>query len=139
MKATTRLLLACLLVGVVGCHQPSAPAKELKSTYEDFEPRPAGASRRRCRSSSSPSGGAAFLAARSKDGSDLSITDIELQNVVIADGRRDGHGDLEVALATDAVHVGAGQESTAIWVGRGGQWLLESMQGGPYPDLAPRK
>jgi hypothetical protein len=25
------------------------------------------------------------------------------------------------------------------WVARGDQWLLESMQGGPYPDLAPRK
>jgi hypothetical protein len=30
------------------------------------------------------------------------------------------------------------QEAKAVWVARGGEWLLESMQGGPYPDLAPR-
>jgi hypothetical protein len=25
-----------------------------------------------------------------------------------------------------------------VWVARGGEWQLESMQGGPYADLAPR-
>jgi hypothetical protein len=37
MKATTRPLLACLLLGVVGCHEGGATQAKLKSTYEDFE------------------------------------------------------------------------------------------------------
>ena len=139
MKATTRLLLASLLLGVVGCHQPSAPAKELKSTYEDFETKARWGEAAAVAQLIVPERRAAFLAARSKDGSDLSITDIELQNVEIAP-------DGETATVTTKWRwlkmpstSEQAQESTAIWVGRGGQWLLQSMQGGPYPDLAPRK
>jgi hypothetical protein len=139
MKATTRFLLACLLVGVVGCHQPSAPAKELKSTYEDFEIKARWSESAAVSQLIVPERRSAFLAARAKDGSDLSITDVELQNVVIAP-------DGETAVVTTKWRwlrmpstSEQAQESTSIWVGRGGQWLLESMQGGPYPDLAPRK
>ena len=139
MKATTRSLLGCLLLGVVGCHQPSAPAKELKSTYEDFETKARWGESAAVAQLIVPERRNTFLAARAKDGSDLSITDIELQNVVIAE-------DGETAIVTTKWRwlrmpstSEQAQESTAIWVGRGGQWLLESMQGGPYPDLAPRK
>jgi len=79
-----------------------------------------------------------FLAARARDGSDLNITDIELVNVVASES-----GDRATVtsrwrwfrLPSTSEQA---QEAKAIWVARGGQWLLESMQGGPYPDLAPR-
>jgi len=139
MKAITRPLLACLLLGVVGCHEPGATAAALKSTYEDFETKARWSETAAVAQLIVPERRDAFLAARSRDGSDLSITDIELVNVQQSE-------DGEHATVTSKWRwlrmpstSEQSAESKAIWVARGGQWLLESMQGGPYPDLAPHK
>ena len=138
MKATTRPLLAWLLLGVVGCHEGGATQAKLKSTYEDFEQKARWGESAAAAQLLVPERRDQFLAARSRDGSDLNITDIELLNVAPSD---DGiHATVTsrwrwFRLPSTSEQV---QESTAIWVARGGEWLLESMQGGPYPDLAPR-
>jgi hypothetical protein len=31
------------------------------------------------------------------------------------------------------------EDVKSLWVVRGNDWFLESMEGGPFPDLAPRK
>jgi hypothetical protein len=139
MKATTRPLLACLLAGVVGCHQPGASPSQLKSTYEDFELKARWGEAAAASQLIVPERQGAFLAARTKEGSTLSIVDIELQNVVIAaDGQRATVTSKWrwLLLPSTSEQV---QDATSIWVVRNDAWMLESMQGGPYPDLAPRR
>ena len=138
MKATTRPLLAWLLLGVVGCHEGGATQAKLKSTYEDFELKARWGESAAVAQLLVPERRSQFLAARSKEHSDLNITDVELVNVTTSD---DGSNATVTSrwrwyrLPSTSEQV---QESTAVWVARGGEWMLESMQGGPYPDLAPR-
>ena len=139
MKATTRPLLACLLLGVVGCHQGGATQSALKSTYEDFQLKARWSESAAVAQLLVPERRSEFLAARARDASDLSITDIELLDVTPSeDGERSVVTArwrwLRLPSASEQV-----QEAKATWVARDGQWRLESMQGGPYPDLAPRK
>jgi hypothetical protein len=139
MKATTHPLLACLCLGVVGCHQGGATQSALKSTYEDFETKARWGESAAVAQLIVPERRDAFLAARARDGSDLSITDIELLNVTPSeDGERATVTSRWRWLRMPSTSEQA-QEAKATWVARGGQWLLESMQGGPYLDLAPRK
>ena len=138
MKATTRVLLPCLLLHVVGCHEGGATQAKLKSTYEDFELKARWSESAAVAQLLVPERRDQFLAARARDGSDLNITDIELVNVKPGD---DGQRATVTSrwrwfrLPSTSERV---QEAKAVWVARGGEWLLESMQGGPYPDLAPR-
>ncbi|HVP59535.1 MAG TPA: hypothetical protein VMT11_03160 [Myxococcaceae bacterium] len=137
MKATTRPLLACLLLGVVGCHEGGATQAKLKSTYEDFEVKARWSETAAVAQLLVPERRSQFLAARARDGSDLSITDIELLNVAPSDDG--GHATVTsrwrwFRLPSTSEQA---QETKAVWVARDGEWLLESMQGGPYPDLAP--
>jgi hypothetical protein len=139
MKATTHPLLACLLLGVVGCHQSGATAGALKSAYEEFELRARWAESGAVAQLLVPERRSAFLAARARDAADLSITDLELVNVA-----QSPEGDratvisrwrwIRLPSASEQV-----QEAEAHWVARDGQWLLESIQGGPWLELAPRK
>ncbi len=137
MKATTRPLLAWLLLGVVGCHEGGSTQAKLKSTYEDFEQKARWGEAAAVAQLLVPERRSQFLAARAREKSDLNITDIELVNVVTSD---DGsHATVTsrwrwYRLPSTSEQV---SESRAIWVARGGDWQLESMQGGPYPDLAP--
>ncbi|HUM10663.1 MAG TPA: hypothetical protein VLT82_06910 [Myxococcaceae bacterium] len=138
MKATTRPLLACLLLGVVGCHEGGATQAKLKSTYEDFEVKARWSESAAVAQMLVPERRSQFLAARARDGSDLNITDIELLNVVPGEtGERATVITRWRWFRLPSTSEQA-QEATAVWVARGGEWLLESMQGGPYPDLAPR-
>jgi len=138
MKATTRPLLACLLLGVVGCHQGGATQAKLKSTYEDFELKARWSESAAVAQLLVPERRNQFLAARARDGSNLNITDIELVNVVASeDGERATVTSRWRWFRLPSTSEQA-QESTSVWVARSGEWLLESMQGGPYPDLAPR-
>jgi len=139
MKATTHPLLACLLLGVVGCHESGATAASLKSTYEEFEVRARWSDSGAVAQMLVPERRSAFLAARARDAADLSITDLELVNVTQApEGGRatviSRWRWLRLPSASEKA-----QEVAATWVVRDGQWLLESMDGGPWPDLAPRK
>ncbi len=138
MKATTRPVLACLLLGVVGCHEGGATEAKLKSTYEDFEVKARWSESAAVAQMLVPERRSQFLAARARDGSDLNITDIELLNVVPAEtGERATVISRWRWFRLPSTSEQA-QEAKAVWVARGGEWLLESMQGGPYPDLAPR-
>jgi hypothetical protein len=138
MKATTRPLLAWLLLGVVACHEGGSTQAKLKSTYEDFEQKARWGEGAAVAQLLVPERRSQFLAARAREHSDLNITDIELVNVVTSD---DGsHATVTsrwrwYRLPSTSEQV---SESKGIWVAKGGEWLLESMQGGPYPDLAPR-
>jgi hypothetical protein len=137
MKVTTRPLLALLLLGVVGCHEGGATQEKLKSTYEDFEQKARWGEGAAVAQLLVPERRSQFLAARSKEHSDLNITDVELVNVTPS---ADGMTATVTSrwrwyrLPSTSEQV---SESKAVWVSRGGEWLLESMQGGPYPDLAP--
>ncbi|RPH68769.1 MAG: hypothetical protein EHM78_17745 [Myxococcaceae bacterium] len=138
MKASTRPLLAWLLLCVVGCHEGGATQAKLKSTYEDFEQKARWGESAAVAQLLVPERRNQFLAARARDGKDLNITDIELLNVVTSE---DGTHATAISrwrwfrLPSTSEQV---SEATAVWVARGGEWQLESMQGGPYPDLAPR-
>jgi len=138
MKATTRPLLAWLLLGVVGCHEGGATQAKLKSTYEDFELKARWGESAAVAQLLVPERRSQFLAARSKEHSDLNITDVELVNVTTSD---DGSNATVTSrwrwyrLPSTSEQV---SESKAKWVARDGEWLLESRQGGAYPDLAPR-
>jgi len=138
MKATTRPLLALLLLGVVGCHEGGATQAKLKSAYEDFEQKARWGEGAAAAQLLVPERRSDFIAARSREHSDLNITDVELVNVTPSD---DGMTTTVTSrwrwyrLPSTSEQV---SESKGIWVARGGEWLLESMQGGPYPDLAPR-
>ena len=137
MKATTHPLLAWLLLGVVGCHEGGATQAKLKSTYEDFEQKARWGESAAVAQLLIPERRSQFLAARASDGKDLNITDVELMDVTPSD---DGsHATVTsrwrwFKLPSTSEQV---SESKAVWVARGGEWLLESMRGGPYPDLAP--
>ena len=138
MKATTHPLLALLLLGVVGCHEGGATQAKLKSTYEDFEQKARWGETAAVAQMLVPERRSQYLSARSRDGSDLNITDIELLNVQPTD---DGTKATVTSrwrwylLPSTSEQM---SEAKATWVDRGGEWQLESMQGGPYPDLAPR-
>ena len=82
MKATTRPLLAWLLLGVVGCHEGGSTQAKLKSTYEDFELKARWGEAAAVAQLLVPERRSQFLAARAREHSDLNITDIELLNVV---------------------------------------------------------
>jgi hypothetical protein len=137
MKATTHPLLALLLLGVVGCHEGGATQAKLKSTYEDFEQKARWGETAAVAQMLVPERRSQYLSARSRDGSDLNITDIELLNV---QPNEDGTKATVTSrwrwfkLPSTSEQT---EESTAVWVARGPDWLLESMRGGPYPDLAP--
>lgn len=137
MKATTRPLLALLLLGVVGCHEGGATQAKLKSTYEDFEQKARWGEGAAAAQLLVPERRSEFIAARSREHSDLNITDVELVNVTPSE---DGTTATVTSrwrwyrLPSTSEQV---SESKGTWVARGGEWLLESMQGGPYPDLAP--
>ncbi len=111
----------------------------MKSTYEDFEQKARWGESAAVAQLLVPERRGEFLAARARDGKDLSITDIELLNVATAE---DGQSATVTSrwrwllLPSTSEKM---QEANAVWVARGGEWLLQSMQGGPYPDLAPRK
>jgi hypothetical protein len=138
MKATTRLLLAWLLLGVVGCHEGGATQAKLKSTYEDFEQKARWGESAAVAQLLVPERRTQYLAGRARDGKDLNIVDIELLNVVTS---ADGTSATVTSrwrwfkLPSTSEQVA---ESNSRWVARDGEWQLESMQGGPYPDLAPR-
>jgi len=138
MKATTRPLLAWLLLGVVGCHEGGATQAKLKSTYEDFELKARWGEAGAVAQMLVPERRSQFLAARGREHSDLNITDVELVNVTPSE---DGsHATVTsrwrwYRLPSTSEQV---SESKGTWIARDGEWLLESMQGGPYPDLAPR-
>jgi len=138
MKATTRPLLAWLLLGVVGCHEGGATQAKLKSSYEDFEQKARWGESAAAAQLMVTERRSQFLAARSREHSDLNIVDIELMDVTTSE---DGtHATVTsrwrwFKLPSTSEQVA---EAKAIWVARNGEWLLESMQGGPYPDLAPR-
>jgi hypothetical protein len=138
MKATTLTLTAWALLGV-GCHTGAATLSTLKSTYEDFEQRARWGDSAALAQLLVPERRAAFLAARGRDAADLSVTEVDLLDVNQSeDGTR--------ATVTSRMHwlrLPSTSEQVenvrSEWVARGDQWFLESMQGGPYPDLAPRK
>ena len=138
MKATTRPLLAWLLLGVVGCHEGGATQAKLKSSYEDFEQKARWGESAAVAQLLVPERRSQFLAARARERSDLNITEIELVNVTTSD---DGsHATVTSRWRWYLLPSTSEQmsEAKATWVDRGGEWQLESMQGGPYPDLAPR-
>jgi hypothetical protein len=138
MKATTLALTAWALLEV-GCRTGAPTMSTLKSTYEEFEQRARWGDSAALGQIVVPERRAAFLAARGRDASDLSVTEVDLLDVNLSqEGTR--------ATVTSRMHwlrlPSASEQVENVrseWVARGEQWLLESMQGGPYPDLAPRK
>lgn len=138
MKATTLALTAWALLEV-GCRTGAPTMSALKSTYEEFEQRARWGDSAEMGQIVVPERRAAFLAARSRDASDLSVTEVDLLDVNLSqDGTRATVTSRMhwLRLPSTSEHV---ENVRSDWVARADQWFLESMQGGPYPDLAPRK
>ena len=138
MKVTTPTLLALVLLEV-GCHAGAPTASALKSTYEEFEQRARWSDAPAVSMMLGPERRSGFLAARARDQADVSISDIELQDVKSApDGQTAWVTSqwrwIRLPSTTERVEI-----VRSTWVARGGDWLLESLEGGPYADLAPRK
>lgn len=79
----------------------------------------------------------AFLAARRREANDLTITDMEVVDVQMsADGKQ-----AVVMARMRWVKLPSASEVTAEvhehWVSNGSSWQLLSLQGGPFPELAP--
>ena len=81
----------------------------------------------------------AFLAARARDAKDVSISEIDLLDVVVAEDSQKA----TVMSRIRWVRLPSTSEKIADvksgWVVRGNDWFLESMEGGPFPDLSPQK
>jgi hypothetical protein len=139
MKATTLPLLAWALLGV-GCASTGATLTTLKSTYEEFEQRirwadDVGAAAQMVVAERR----GAFIAARTRDAKDVSISEIELLDVHQSEDGEKATVTSRfrwVRLPSTSEKI---EEVKSLWVARGGDWFLESMEGGPFPDLAPRK
>ena len=129
MKATTRPLLAWLLLGVVGCHEGGATQAKLKSTYEDFELKARWGEAAAVAQLLIPERRSQFLAARSREHTDLNITDIELVNVVPSDDGSTRHGDLALAVVPAPLHLGAGRRVEGA-VGRSGRGVAARVDAG---------
>jgi hypothetical protein len=79
----------------------------------------------------------AFLAARRREGNDLTITDMEVLDVQMSQ-------DAKHAMVTSRmrwVKLPSATEVTAevheSWVATGNGWVLVSLAGGPFPELEP--
>jgi len=139
MKAITLPLLVWTLLGV-GCASGGATLSTLKSTYEEFEQRArwaddAGAAAQLV----VPERRSAFLAARTRDAKDVSISEIELLDVRQSEDGQKATVTSRfrwVRLPSTSEKI---EDVKSLWVVRGNDWLLQSMEGGPFPDLAPRK
>ena len=140
MKATTLPLLAWALLGV-GCHVGGATVSTLKSTYEEFEQRARWADDAAAAAQLMvPERRAAFLAARTRDATDLSITDIELLDVVVAEDSQKATVISRYRWVPPPLDLGEDRRREERCGSCGANdWFLESMQGGPFPDLAPHE
>ena len=135
----TRLLLLALLAS--GCAHAifEASAGQLKSDAEDFEKSLRFQDYGAAAQLVAPAKKQAFLAARRKEGNDLTITDMEVIDVqMAADGK---HAIVmsrmrwvrlpSVSEVTAEVHEG--------WEAVGVGWQLVALSGGPFPELEPAR
>jgi len=139
MKATTLPLLAWALLGV-GCASTGATLTTLKSTYDEFSDRVRWADDFGAAAQLVvPERRGAFLAARTHEAKDLSISEIELLDVKQSeDGQQ-----ATVFSRYQWVRLPSTSQQVAnvksVWVARGNEWFLATMEGGPFPELAPHK
>jgi hypothetical protein len=79
----------------------------------------------------------AFLAARRREGNDLTITDMEVIDVQMAQDAKQAM----VVSRMRWVKLPSATEVTAevreSWVATGNGWVLLSLAGGPFPELEP--
>jgi hypothetical protein len=84
-----------------------------------------------------PSKRQAFLAARRREGNDLTITDMEVVDVQMSADAKNA----VVMSRMRWVKLPSATEVTAevheAWVASGTGWLLVSLSGGPFPELEP--
>jgi hypothetical protein len=135
-RTLARVLLA-LLVG--GCSHAlfEASAGQLKSDAEDFEKSLRFQDYGGAAQLVAPSRKQAFLAARRKEGNDLTVTDMEVIDVQIA-------ADAKHAIVMSRmrwVKLPSVSEVTAevheVWEAVGPAWQLTALAGGPFPELEP--
>ena len=139
MKAITLTLMAWALLGV-GCASGGATLSTLKSTYEEFEQRARWADDSGAAAQMVvPERRSAFLTARTRDAKDVSISEIELLDVRQSEDGQQATVTSRfrwIRLPSTSEKI---EDVKSVWVARGSEWFLESMQGGPFTDLAPRK
>ncbi len=130
-------LLALLLGG--GCSHAlfEASAGQLKSDAEDFEKSLRFQDYGGAAQLVAPAHKQAFLAARRKEGNDLTITDMEVIDVQMAsDGKH-----AVVMSRMRWVKLPSVSEVTAevheVWEAVGPAWQLVAFSGGPFPELEP--
>ena len=123
----------------LGCSHSvfEASAGQLKTDAEDFEKSLRFKDYAGAAQLVAPPRRQAFLAARRREGEDLTITDMEVVDVQMsADGKQ-----AVVMARMRWFKLPSASEVTAEvhehWVASGASWQLLSFQGGPFPELAP--
>lgn len=135
-----RTLSVALVLGLaLGCSHSvfEASAGQLKSDAEDFEKSLRFQDYGGAAQLVAPPRRQAFLAARRREANDLTITDMEVVDVQMsADGKQ-----AVVVARMRWFKLPSASEVTAEvhehWVSSGASWQLLSLQGGPFPELAP--
>jgi hypothetical protein len=127
-----------LLLGLACSHSVfEASAGQLKSDAGDFEKSLRFQDYGGAAQLVAPARRQAFLAARRKEANDLTITDMEVIDVQMSlDGKQ-----AAVLARMRWVKLPSVSEVTAEvrehWVASGTAWQLLSLEGGPFPELAP--
>ena len=138
MSPPRTLALLLLALSLNGCaHNPFDPGPNLKTDAEDFEKALRFQDYAGAATLVVPARRQAFLAARRKEGTDLEVTDMEVIDAQMTpDGKQ-----ATVVSRMRWVRLPSVSEVTAevhaSWVLVGNGWLLVSMVGGPFPELAP--
>ena len=139
MSPTRTLHVALLLLLLPGCAHSvfEASAGQLKTDSGDFEKSLRFQDYGAAAQLVTPAKRQPFLAARHREGNDLTITDMEVVDVQMSQ-------DAKHAMVTSRmrwVKLPSASEVTAEvheqWVAAGSAWLLVSLAGGPFPELEP--
>ena len=134
---TLRLGLLLALLGACAHSVFEASAGQLKTDATDFEKSLRFQDYGGAAQLVTPTKRQAFLAARRREGNDLTITDMEVVDVQMSQDAKQA----VVMSRMRWVKLPSASEVTAEvhenWVASGSTWLLVSLAGGPFPELEP--
>jgi len=139
VSPTRTFLVGLLLLVLPACaHTPlESSAGALKTDSSDFEKSLRFQDYGGAAQLVAPAKRQAFLAARRREGNDLTITDMEVVDVQMSQDAKQAvvMSRMRWVKLPSATEVSA--EVHENWVAAGGSWVLVSLSGGPFPELEP--
>ncbi len=139
MSPTRTFSVALLLLVLAACAHTAleSSASQLKTDSSDFEKSLRFQDYGGAAQLVAPAKRQAFLAARRREGNDLTITDMEVVDVQMSQDTKQA----VVMSRMRWVKLPSATEVTAEvherWDWTGGGWVLVSLAGGPFPELEP--